>query len=82
MTPARFLTLVALAAGCDGALPGVCEDGSCGVQVSARRIVQTSVNRRLDLLFVDSLPHTAMKASTTETPNNRYARESSPIWME
>jgi len=52
MTPARFLTLVALAAGCDGALPGVCEDGSCGVQVSARRIVQTSVNRRLDLLFV------------------------------
>ena len=50
----RIALLVAsvVAAGCGGALPGTCEDGSCGTQLSARTTFQLAVNMRLDLLFV------------------------------
>jgi len=50
----RLLLLAAavLAAGCDGALPGPCEDGSCGQQASWRRTFQQAINRKVDLLFV------------------------------
>jgi hypothetical protein len=47
-----FLAVAAAAAGCDGALPGPCEDGSCGQQASWRKAFQSVVSRRIDVLFV------------------------------
>ena len=47
-----FLAVAALAASCDGALPGPCEDGSCGQQASWRKTFQSIVSRNIDVLFV------------------------------
>ena len=47
-----FLAVAALAASCDGALPGPCEDGSCGQQASWRKTFQSIVSRKVDVLFV------------------------------
>ena len=47
-----FLAVAALAASCDGALPGPCEDGSCGTQASWRKTFQSIVSRKIDVLFV------------------------------
>jgi len=47
-----FLAVATLVAGCDGALPGPCEDGSCGTQASYRKTFQSNVSRRIDVLFV------------------------------
>ena len=47
-----FLAVAALAAGCDGSLPGPCEDGSCGTQASWRKTFQSIVSRKVDVLFV------------------------------
>jgi hypothetical protein len=46
------LVVAVLAASCDGALPGPCEDGSCGQQGSWRKTFQSTVSRRIDVLFV------------------------------
>src|SRR4051812_26929172 len=57
MTTARYvtracLTVAALAAGCDGTAPVLCEGGACGSQASWRKTYQSSVNRSIDLLIV------------------------------
>src|SRR5437763_1334424 len=49
--PARTAA-AGLGAGCGGALPGPCDDGSCGSQVSAKVSFQFSWNRPVDLLLV------------------------------
>jgi hypothetical protein len=46
------LALSTLVAACGNSLPGPCEDGSCGTQVSVRKMFQLGFSRRLDLLFV------------------------------
>jgi len=44
--------LVAAIVGCDGSLPGLCEDGSCHTQAWSQRTFQWYVDPRLDLLIV------------------------------
>jgi hypothetical protein len=69
------LACTALAAGCGDSLPGPCEDGSCGTQVSVKKTFQIGVNRRLDVLFVIDdtsamAPHAdALAAGMTATAN-------------
>jgi len=65
---ASSLALAVVAAGCDGSRPAPCEDGSCGSQVSWRKIYQQTVNRKIDLLFVvDDTPAIAPFAATLAT---------------
>jgi hypothetical protein len=60
-----FLAVVALAASCDGALPGPCEDGSCGQQAWWRTTFQSTVSRNIDVLFVvDDTPAMAPYAGS------------------
>ena len=64
-TTCWFLAVAALAASCDGALPGPCEDGSCGTQASWRRTFQSIVSRNVDVLFVvDDTPAMTPYAGT------------------
>jgi len=46
------LALAALAGGCDGVAPVLCDGGACGTQVSTRGRIQATYTRQLDLLFV------------------------------
>ena len=48
-----MLALAAIAAGCGGDLaPLLCDGGRCGTQSSWRKTYQTTINRKVDLLFV------------------------------
>src|SRR5262245_56630659 len=44
--------LVAVFVGCDGSLPGLCEDGSCRTQAWSQVTFQSFSDPRLDLLIV------------------------------
>jgi len=44
--------LVAVFVGCDGSLPGLCEDGNCRTQAWSQRTLQSFVDPKLDLLIV------------------------------
>lgn len=62
------LAVAMVAAGCDGALPGRCEDESCGQQAWWRTTFQQSVNRQVDVLVVvDDTPAIAPFAATLAT---------------